>query len=241
MFFSGVNFPGGSIICIIRPQQVFNRTETYISRLFRVRSAAFAPPTSGSQSIRLARRPSNWPSACHHCTRNTMSTLHSCFAPYTHTQKLMVLNVTIFLFIYDRCLRRPVTCTPCLIHGHRKTHQSICCHTIHALGGPTMNEYLRPVDAALYFPKTGALLFLSEFEADALLKLFWRPLGWRATDGGWWWLSRCFRVVQTHGARPIRPKIQWIKSDRRSSGLHQISAPHFLKHRSRHSPKNERI
>lgn len=37
-----------------------------------------------------------------------------------------------------------------------------------------MNEYLRPVDAALYFAKNESLLLLSEFEADALLRLFWR-------------------------------------------------------------------
>lgn len=47
-----------------------------------------------------------------------------------------------------------------------------------------MNEYLRPVDAALYFPETGSLLLLSEFEGDALVKLFWRPLGWGAV-GAW--------------------------------------------------------
>ena len=45
--------------------------------------------------------------------------------------------------------------------------------------GP-LDEYLWPVDAVVYFPADGALLLVSEFEADALLGVWWgrnAPLG----------------------------------------------------------------
>ena len=40
-----------------------------------------------------------------------------------------------------------------------------------------LDEYLRPVDAVVYFPADGALLLVSEFEADALLGAWWRRSG----------------------------------------------------------------
>ena len=45
-----------------------------------------------------------------------------------------------------------------------------------------LNEYLRPVDAMLYFPGDQSVLLLSEFEADAVLELFWRNADRRGHD-----------------------------------------------------------